>query len=86
MFFQRLKKERHLVMAKRNPDITKLAKLLEDTNKKSSVFAADPNTFGKCEWTDLDGNPRCNSPWSEAQCDQVAGVFTLGESCPPEPD
>ena len=58
----------------------------DETNKKSSAFAADPTTFGKCEWTDLDGNPRCNSPWSEDQCSQVAGVFTLGESCPPEPD
>lgn len=73
-------------MAKRNSDITKLAKLLEDTNKNSPGYAADPNVFGKCVWTDLDGNSRCNSPWSAAQCAQVAGTFTLGESCPPEPE
>ncbi|HEY8560163.1 MAG TPA: hypothetical protein VIL74_07290 [Pyrinomonadaceae bacterium] len=58
--------------------IDKLAKIIEETNKN---FGSENQTFGKCEWVDLDGNERCNSPWSEFQCQQVAGVFTPDESC-----
>ena len=54
-----------------------LAGLLEDANR------ANPGggNFGKCEWTDLDGNARCNSPWSQFQCEQAGGTFTPDAEC-----
>lgn len=56
-----------------------LAKLLEEANK--SQPALEHATFGKCEWTDINGNSRCNSPWSEFQCEQVSGTFTPDGTC-----
>lgn len=55
-----------------------LAKLVEDANR------IDPQatTFGSCKWTDINGNARCNSPWSEFQCQQAGGTWTAGGSCP----
>jgi hypothetical protein len=59
---------------------TALAKLLEKSNEVAKK-AGSTETFGKCEWTDVDGNQRCNSPWSAFQCQQVAGMFTPDGSC-----
>jgi len=56
-----------------------LAKMLEEANKKQKEVGH--GTFGKCEWTDLNGDSRCNSPWSEFQCEQVSGIWTKDESC-----
>ena len=64
-----------------------LARLIEDANMQIAAGTKDGTTpFGRCEWTDIDGNPRCNSPWSQFQCEQAAGTFTPGDSCPPEED
>lgn len=61
----------------RKDQIGLLAKLLEEANRASRTDAV----FGKCEWTDLDGNRRCNSPWSQFQCEQAGGVFTPNGQC-----
>lgn len=66
-------------MNKSNELIEQLAKMLEKANKQSSEFREE--NFGKCEWVDLDGNARCNSPWSEFQCQQVSGTFYPSERC-----
>jgi hypothetical protein len=58
--------------------VDKLSKMVEDDNKKNNL---DEATFGKCEWTDINGDARCNSPWSEFQCQQVDGTFTPDASC-----
>jgi len=57
--------------------IDMLAKMVEEAN----VAKADDTTFGRCDWTDLEGNKRCNSPWSEFQCQQAGGTFTPGGKC-----
>ena len=57
--------------------IDKLAKMVEEANKVSSIA----DQFGSCDWTDINGEARCNSPWSEFQCQQVAGTFTPGGKC-----
>ena len=59
--------------------IDMLAKMVEEANKAS--LTGDTSTFGRCDWTDLDGNSRCNSPWSEFQCQQAGGTFTADGSC-----
>jgi hypothetical protein len=69
-------------MSKTRDQIGMLARLLEDANKKAA--RADSDSFGMCEWTDIEGNPRCNSPWSQFQCEQAGGTFTPGATCPPE--
>ena len=53
-----------------------LATMVEKANELNKT-----ETFGKCEWTDTNGNPRCNSPWSEFQCQQVNGTWTAGKAC-----
>jgi hypothetical protein len=70
-------------MATKRDHIGMLAKLLEDANTKIAG-RPDSDPFGMCEWTDIEGNPRCNSPWSQFQCEQAGGTFTPGASCPPE--
>ncbi len=60
--------------------ISLLAKLVEMANKAAhNRRRGDP--FGKCEWTDVEGNQRCNSPWSQFQCEQAGGVFTPDTEC-----
>jgi len=60
--------------------VDKLTTLLQDANKK--ILTLDSSvTFGKCEWVDINGDQRCNSPWSKFQCEQVDGTFFEGESC-----
>ena len=61
-----------------NAQIGMLAKMLEEANK---VSVTGDSTFGRCDWTDINGNERCNSPWSEFQCQQAGGTFTPDESC-----
>lgn len=66
----------------RNEETGMVARMVEDTNKAlRAATQLDDDTFGMCEWTDLDGNARCNSPWSRFQCEQAAGTFTPGASC-----
>jgi hypothetical protein len=62
--------------------ISLLAKLVEDANKKRA--GAPDGDLGKCEWTDTEGNARCNSPWSQFQCEQAGGTFTAGGACDDE--
>jgi hypothetical protein len=59
--------------------ISVLARLLEQANTGSP--GSTDSVFGKCEWMDVEGNARCNSPWSQFQCEQVAGVFTPDARC-----
>lgn len=54
--------------------IDMLASLLEKANE----HGIDP--IGKCEWTDADGNSRCNN-FSEFQCQQAGGTWTAGQRC-----
>jgi len=63
--------------------ISLLANLLEDANRKSVALTQNAD-FGKCEWTDIEGNARCNSPWSQFQCEQAGGTFTPGGVCDDE--
>lgn len=64
---------------KATEQIKLLAKLVEDANKNQ--IAKKHSEFGKCEWIDINGEQRCNSPWSQFQCEQVNGTFTEGEDC-----
>lgn len=61
-----------------NAQIGLLAKMLEEANKAS---IRDGDTFGRCDWVDINGNKRCNSPWSEFQCQQAGGTFTPSGKC-----
>jgi hypothetical protein len=56
-----------------------LARLIEDANRSAPDAGKSP--FGKCVWTDIEGQERCNSPWSQFQCEQAEGVFTPDASC-----
>jgi len=60
--------------------ITLLAKMIEDANKATKSMPGD-TTFGRCDWTDINGDERCNSPWSEFQRQQAGGVFTPDAKC-----
>ena len=59
--------------------ITVLGRLLEMANSKTKDKHDEP--FGRCDWTDVEGNARCNSPWSQFQCEQAGGTFTPDGKC-----
>ena len=54
-------------MQDKKDQIKLLANMVEEANKRQQELKH--GAFGKCEWTDLNGEDRCNSPWSEFQCD-----------------
>lgn len=54
-----------------------LASLVEAAN------ANNPDPIGRCDWTDVNGNARCNN-FSQFQCQQAGGVWTANSTCPDE--
>ena len=61
-------------------EMFKRIELIETLIKVSELDHTQPGNpgkekLGKCIWTDLDGNRRCNDFWTRVQSDQVRGTF-----------
>lgn len=41
----------------------------------------EASTLGRCDWTDAEGNARCNN-FTEFQCQQAGGTWDPAKRCP----